>query len=166
MTPVSVRAPEERGALGNRVSAWTLELPVGEPDPRRRLDAVHRATETLKQTKQALGAETLTRMTEWTGSTLLSLGSRLVTLGTPFNMVITNVPGPRQRLYLLESPMLAIHPHVPLMGLLGLGVALFSYADTLSWGYSADWDLVPDLHQLVAATAHSFDELCAALGVG
>jgi WS/DGAT/MGAT family acyltransferase len=166
MTPVSVRVPEERGALGNRVSAWTLELPIAEPDPRGRLAAVQRATETLKQTRQALGAETLTRMTEWTGSTLLSLGSRLMTLGTPFNMVITNVPGPRQRLYLLESPMLEIHPHVPLMGLLGLGIALFSYDSTLSWGFSADWDLVPDLHQLVAATARSFDELCGAVGVG
>jgi WS/DGAT/MGAT family acyltransferase len=166
MTPVSVRVPEERGALGNRVSAWTLDLPIGEPDPRGRLAVVQRATETLKETRQALGAETLTRMTEWTGSTLLSLGSRLVTLGTPFNMVITNVPGPRQRLYLLESPMLEIHPHVPLMGLLGLGIALFSYESTLSWGFSADWDLVPDLHQLVAATARSFDELCGAAGVG
>jgi diacylglycerol O-acyltransferase len=164
MTPVSVRVPEERDTLGNRVSAWTLELPIGEPDPCRRLEAIHAATETLKETRQALGAETLTRMTEWTGSTLLSLGSRLMTLGTPFNMVITNVPGPRRRLYLLESPMLEIHPHVPLMGLLGLGIALFSYEDTLSWGFSADWDLVPDLHRLVAATARSFDELCAAVG--
>jgi diacylglycerol O-acyltransferase / wax synthase len=165
MTPVSVRVPEEQGALGNRVSAWTVELPIAEPDPVERLQSIHRATERLKETKQALGAETLTRMTEWTGSTLLSLGSRLMTLGTPFNMVITNVPGPRQRLYLLESPMLEIHPHVPLMGLLGLGIALFSYEDTLSWGFSADWDLVPDLHQLVDATVRSFDELCRAVGV-
>jgi WS/DGAT/MGAT family acyltransferase len=165
MAPVSVRAPEEQGALGNRVSAWTVELPIAETDPIARLERIRRETGRLKENKEALGAETLTRLTEWTGSALLSLGSRLMTLGTPFNMVITNVPGPRERLYLLESRLLEIHPHVPLMGTLGLGLALFSYDGTLSWGYSADWDLVPDVHDLVAATADSFEELRSASGV-
>ena len=54
-------------------------------------------------------------------------------------------------LYLLESPLLEIHPHVPIVGQLGLGIALFSYHGTLSWGFTADWDLVPDLHDLVIA---------------
>ena len=113
MAPVSVRTPEERGSLGNRVSAWTLELPIAETDPLARLRAVRESTEELKETKQALGAETLTRLTEWTGSGLLSLGARLANLGTPFSMVITNVPGPQLPLYLLESRLLDIHPHVP-----------------------------------------------------
>jgi len=162
MTPVSVRTPEQRGTLGNRVSAWTVELPVEESDPLARLERVRRSTRDLKQKKSALGAETLTQATEWTGSALLSLGARLMNLGTPFNVVITNVPGPRTRLHLLESRMLEIHPHVPLLGTLGLGIALFSYDGALSWGFSADWDLVPDLHDLVQATERSFSELHAA----
>jgi len=165
LAPVSVRAPEERARLGNRVAAWTLELPIAEPDPLARLEQVRKKTQELKTTKQALGAETLTEMTEWTGSALLSLGSRFATLATPFNSVVTNVPGPRQPLYLLESPLVEIHPHVPLMGLLGLGIALLSYDGTLSWGFSADWDLVPDLHQMVVATQRCFGELCRAAGV-
>jgi diacylglycerol O-acyltransferase / wax synthase len=164
MAPVSVRTPEEQGTLGNRVSAWTVDLPISEPDPIKRLELVRRDTEHLKATKQALGAETLTRMTEWTGSGLLSLGARLANLGTPFSMVVTNVPGPRTPLYLLESRLLEIHPHVPLMGTLGLGIALFSYQSTLSWGFSGDWDLVPDLHQLVLATQRAFGELRVAAG--
>jgi len=52
-----------------------------------------------------------------------------------------------------------------LMGLLGLGIALFSYDGTLSWGFSADWDLVPDLHDLIVATERSFAELREAAGV-
>ena len=162
MAPVSVRSPEEKGALGNRVSAWTVDLPLAETDPVKRLGAIRSETEELKATKSALGAETLTRVTEWTGSGLLSLGARLIALGTPFNMVITNVPGPQVPLYLLESPLREIHPHVPLKGTLGLGIALFSYDGTLSWGFSADWDLVPDLHDLVIATERAFDELHAA----
>jgi hypothetical protein len=159
---VSVRAPEQDGALGNRVSAWIVPLPLAEPDPVARLRKISETTQELKESHQALGADTLTQVTEWTGSMLLSLGARLMTLGTPFNMVITNVPGPRTPLYLLESRMLETHPIVPLMGQLGLGIALFSYADTLSWGFTADWDLVPDLHDLVDAVETSFEELAAA----
>lgn len=76
--------------------------------------------------------------TEWTGSALLSLGACLITYGTPFNRVITNVPGPQVPLYLLGSRMQAAHPLVPLLSQLGLGIALFSYPGTLSWGFAAD----------------------------
>jgi WS/DGAT/MGAT family acyltransferase len=162
MTPVSVRTPDQQGTLGNRVSAWTVDLPIAEGDALARLESVRRSTRDLKEKKSALGAETLTQASEWTGSALLSLGARLMNLGTPFNLVITNVPGPRTRLHLLESRLLEIHPHVPLLGTLGLGIALFSYDGALSWGYSADWDLVPDLHELVQATQRSFAELHAA----
>ncbi len=166
MAPVSVRTDDDRGTMGNRVSAWTVDLPIAEPDPLARLERVHEATLELKESNQALGAETLSHVTEWTGSGLLSLGARLVMYGTPFNTVITNVPGPRGPLYMLESKLLEIHPHVPLMGTLGLGIALFSYGGTLSWGFSADWELVPDLHQLVLAVERSFEDLCTAAGQG
>ena len=163
MAPVSLRNDSERGALGNRVSAWTVDLPIAERDPLARVAMVRQKTMELKESHAALGAETLGQVTEWTGAGLLSLAARLVNLGTPFNTVITNVPGPQNPLYLLESRLLEIHPHVPLMGTLGLGIALFSYDGTLSWGFSADWDLVPDLHQLVNATEDAFAELRAAV---
>lgn len=164
MAPVSLRSTDEHGTLGNRVSAWIVPLPVAERDPLRRLEAVRAVTEELKDRQEALGAETLTRMTEWTGPLLLALGARLAALGTPFNMVVTNVPGPRAPLYLLGSRMLEAHPAVPLMGTLSAGIALFSYCDTLSWGFTADWDGVPDLHELVLATDRAFDELRRAAG--
>lgn len=166
MAPVSTRTGEPHGELGNRVSAWMVDLPLAERDPLKRLEGIRRQTEDLKRSKQALAADTLTRVTEWTGSALLSIGARLMTYGTPFNAVITNVPGPRMPLYLLRSRMLAIHPHVPIMGTLGLGIALFSYGGMLSWGFTADWDLVPDLHALELATERAFAELRTAAGVG
>jgi WS/DGAT/MGAT family acyltransferase len=165
MAPVSVRTDGERGSLGNRVSAWTVDLPLSERDPIACLARIREQTEELKTSKRALGADTLTQVTEWTGSGILSLGSRLMTLGTPFNSVITNVPGPRVRLHMLESRLLAIHPHVPLMGTMGLGIALFSYDGNLSWGFSADWDLVPDLHDLVMSTGRAFEKLCEGAGI-
>ncbi|MGH0037057.1 MAG: WS/DGAT/MGAT family O-acyltransferase [Myxococcota bacterium] len=159
MAPVSVRSKDEKGALGNRVSAWNVALPIAEPDPLERLEAIRRQTAELKRSRSALGAETLTQVTEWTGSALLVLSARMLRRTTPFNMVVTNVPGPRSTLYLLRSRLLEIHPHVPLTGTLGLGIALFSYDGTLSWGYAADWDLVPDLHQMVLATGEAFEAL-------
>ena len=160
MAPVSMRAESERGRLGNRVAAWFVPLPIGEPDPRRRFERVREATQALRRSKAALGADTLTQMTEWTGPALLSLGSRLMTLAPPpFQMVVTNVPGPRETLHLLGAPMLAAHPMVPLLGSLSMGIALFSYRNTLSWGFTADWDLVPDLHDFALAVDHAFRRL-------
>ena len=161
MTPVSMRASDETGTLGNRVSAWMVPLPLAERDPAARLEAIRETTQRLKDNQDALGALALTQVTEWTGSALLSLGARLMNYGTPFNMVITNVPGPQVPLYLLGSRMQAAHPLLPLLGQLGLGIAIFSYAGSLSWGFAADWNLVPDLHELVEATEEAFEELAA-----
>jgi len=162
MVPVSVRTRSERGTLGNKVAAWMADLPIGEPDPVRRYAAVCETTARLKSSNQALGAEVLTRVTDWTPSTLLALGARLAHRGLPFNLVVTNVPGPQVPLYLLGARMLEIYPLVPLFARLGLGVALFSYAGRLHWGFNADWDVMPDLHDFVRATEESFAELHAA----
>jgi WS/DGAT/MGAT family acyltransferase len=159
LAPVSVRRDDHQGQMGNHVSGWIVDLPIDEPDPLEQLRKIHEITGELKRTRQALAAETLTEAAAWTGPTLLSLGSRLMALGQPFNMVVTNVPGPQQTLYLLESPMLEVIPMVPLMGTLTTGIALFSYAGKLCWGVTADWDLVPDLHDLVLALQRAFEEL-------
>ena len=165
MAPVSVRSEHERGTLGNRVSAWIVELPLGERDPRRRLALICERTARLKESKQALGAEALTRAAEWTPSTLLSLGARMMTRALPFNIVVTNVPGPQVPLYLLGARMLDNYGHIPLVDYLGVGIVLFSYAGSLCWGFTADWELVPDLHELVVAVRDAFAELEAAAGI-
>jgi WS/DGAT/MGAT family acyltransferase len=165
LAPVSTRADAERGRLGNRVSAWIVPLPVGEPDARRRFERVHETTAELKHAHAERAAEALAQVSEWTGPMLLELGSRLVHVGaSPFQMVVTNVPGPRETLHLLEAPLLAAHPQVPLVGTLGLGIALFSYRDVLSWGFTADWELVPDLHDFVGAIESSFAQLARVAG--
>jgi WS/DGAT/MGAT family acyltransferase len=162
--PVSTRQASDRGKLGNRVAAWLVKLPVGERDPVARFEQVRAHTAEMKATRAALAADTLEQVSEWTGATLLQLGTRLMDLSLPINLVITNVPGPREPLYLLGAEMLAIHPMVPLMGHLATGMALMSYRDVVSWGFSADWDLVPDLHELVLAVDRSFRDLREAAG--
>jgi WS/DGAT/MGAT family acyltransferase len=159
MAPVSVRTRDQHGQLGNRVSAWLVPLPLDERDPLRRLARIRETTERLKHDHEALGWETISQALEWIGSTPVALGARLLGQTSPFNLVITNVPGPREPLYLLGARMVEAHPMVPLLGVLGIGIALFSYEGTLSWGFTADWDLVPDLHDLALAVAHEFERL-------
>jgi diacylglycerol O-acyltransferase / wax synthase len=159
MAPVSVRSQDERGALGNRVSAWIVPMPLGEPDARQRLEKIRETTEHLKETKRALGAEVLAQVGEWTPSTILSLASRMATRTLPFNLVITNVPGPQVPLYMLGARMRDNYGFVPLLDGLCLGIVLFSYAGLLCWGFTCDWDLLPDLHDFVLDIEQSFKEL-------
>lgn len=159
--PVSVRHADQRGTLGNHVAAWIVDLPIGEANPRRRLQAICESTGALRHSKVARGSEILTEVAEWTGSTVLGLGMRMAVAATPFNVVITNVPGPPMPLYFLGSRMEEAYPLVPLALNQGLGIALFSNVGKLHWGFNADWDVVPDLHDLVLATDQAFAELKA-----
>ena len=165
-TPVSVRSASERGGvLGNRVSAWIVRAPVAEPDPLRRFDAIRAATRRLKESNQALGADLLSAVTEWTGTTLLSLGTAFQNLGRPQNLIVTNVPGPQLRLYLVGAPLLEAYPIAPLFQNQAVIVALFSYDGRLFFGLNADAGLVPDLADLRGDLATAFDELVKAAAV-
>ncbi len=160
--PVSTRAAEEYGTMGNRVSAWLIDLPVEEGDPRRRLARVRAATAALKESKQAQGFETLVQLAGWAGSVPLAAGARLASWMQPFNLIVTNVPGPQLPLYLLGAEAIGGYPLVPLFEYQCLGVAVLSYMGKLCWGVNADWDRVADLNVFIAALRRSFEELCEA----
>ena len=162
MAPVSVRPPEARGTLGNRVAAWMVSLPIGESDPRRRLAILQETTARLKAEKNALGAELLTQMSGWTPSTLLSLAARIPWRDLPFNIIVTNVPGPQRPVYLLGAKMLADYGLVPIAKYVGLGIVLVSYVGKLAWGFNADWDVVPDLDVFGRCVDDAFSELSQA----
>ncbi len=163
MVPVSVRTDEDRGQLGNQVAMWLVELPVAEADPVRRLAEVRTAIDELKGSDAALGATTLTQAASFMPLALLSLGVRLAwTAVRPFNMTVTNVPGPQIPIYMLGSKMLAQYPMVPLFMDHGIGIALFSYDGDVDWGLSADYDLVPDLDRMADAIRFSLAELTEA----
>jgi diacylglycerol O-acyltransferase / wax synthase len=157
--PVSTRTSEQRGALGNRVAGWIADLPIDEPDARRRLERVSETTAHLKGSQAAHGTKIMTEVLEWTGATVLGLAMRFAAQASPFNLVVTNVPGPPVPLYLLGARMLEAYPLVPLFAGQALGIALFSNDGKLFWGFNADWDALPDLHDLVGAVEASFAEL-------
>jgi WS/DGAT/MGAT family acyltransferase len=167
MAPVSVRKADHQGHLGNHVAMWLVNLPVGEPDPVKRLKAIAAETLHLKRSDQALGASTLVDLSRGTPLPLLSLANRLVGSAVrPFNMTVTNVPGPQFPMYLLEAKMIANFPIVPLWQQHGVGIALFSYDGRLLWGIHADYDTLPDSADFIASIHHSFGLLKNAADIG
>jgi diacylglycerol O-acyltransferase / wax synthase len=166
MNPVSTRSASQEGQMGNQVAMWLVDLPISEPDAVARYEAIKKTTANLKKTKQALGAATLVELSSGTPITLLSLASRVVGPRIrPFNMTVTNIPGPQFPMYLLESQMIANYPMVPLWQQHGLGVALFSYNGRLLWGVQADYDVLPDSDDFVASLHAAFRELADLAGV-
>jgi WS/DGAT/MGAT family acyltransferase len=162
MAPVSVRPNAKRGSLGNHVAMWLVALPVGESDPALRLEMVRDQTTHLKRTDQALGASTIVGLSTGAPTALVSLGARLASGVRPFNMTVTNVPGPQFPLYLLGSRLQATYPLVPLWQSHGVGVALFSYMGRLYWGLNSDFDLIADLPAFAAALESAFADLLKA----
>jgi diacylglycerol O-acyltransferase / wax synthase len=154
--PVSTRDPEERRDLGNRVALLLAELPISEPDPRERHRKVIATMERLKASHQVRGGDLLEKIGDWTAKELLA-GLVLITgRRLAFNIVVTNVPGPQGPVHLLGAPMTEIYPLVPLFFNQAVGVAVFSYDGGLFFGFNADWDAMPDLHDFATAVQSEF----------
>jgi WS/DGAT/MGAT family acyltransferase len=164
--PVSVRSGVQQGTLGNRVSFLSVQLPIGERDPLRRMEAVKATTRKLKQSRQAHGTELLEELGDRTFTGLFTQLARLGARQHSFNLVVTNVPGPSFPTYLAGARMRVMYPLAPLLPHQGVSLAIFSYDGGLHWGLNADWDAVPDLHDLVRDLDLEFEELCRAASKG
>jgi WS/DGAT/MGAT family acyltransferase len=149
MVPMSVRRSEQHEKLGNRVVSLAARLPVDEPDRAERFRRVVEETRRVKSSDLAEGGELLEGLSDAALTSLMPGLSRLAARARAFNLVVTNVPGPQVPLELLGARVEAIYPLVPLFSNQALGIALFSYDGALFWGFAADWDAVPDLHELV-----------------
>jgi len=163
MVPVSVRDPSRRMTYGNMVSMMAADLPVGERNPKKRLDFVRQSMAGLKESKQAVGADFWVKLSEYALPTVLSLAGRAAALQRMVNLVVTNVPGPQFPLYLCGSRMLEAFPCVPILGTASIGVAVLSYYGMLNFGLTGDWDVVPDLKVLAEGIEESLVELSSEL---
>jgi WS/DGAT/MGAT family acyltransferase len=145
MVPVSIRADEEHGALGNRISAMMAPLPVWCEDPVERLHLMTGEMGDLKASGQAVGAEILTKITDFAPTTIASQAARLQPAQRFFNLVVTNVPGPQFPLYVLGRRMESIFPMVPLARRQALCVGIMSYDGQVNFGLIGDYDAMADL---------------------
>jgi diacylglycerol O-acyltransferase len=153
--PVDLGAGDPR--LGNRFGLLPLRLPVAEPDAGRRLHAIAELTRAAKRSPVPAATFVLIGVLGVVPAVLRRLVARL--LGARATAVVTNVPGPRQRLTLAGVPVDAVAFWVPQTAAVGIGVSLFSYAGTVRIGVAVDAGLVPDAHQLADALDAALDEL-------
>jgi WS/DGAT/MGAT family acyltransferase len=162
--PVSIRASDERGQLGNRLAVMRAPLPVYIADPVRRLEAVSQAMKGLKQSKQALGAEVISRFNDFAPPTLLAQAARINFSTRLFNLTVTNVPGPQVPLYVLGRELEDIFPIGFLPPNQALFVAIMSYNGGINFGLLADYDSMDDVDVIASGIETAIAELVDAAG--
>jgi diacylglycerol O-acyltransferase / wax synthase len=169
MAPISVRAEGEKESLGNLVSAMVVPLGTHIEDPAERLRFIHKETKNSKAMTNAVGARTLTDYSQFMPAALAGLAARLYTrlgvsnLHSPvFNVVATNVPGPRVPLYFAGAKMVRMMGTGPVFDGMGMINAIYSYGTDIAIAFTADRDMVPDPAVYAAALQEAFDELLAA----
>ena len=159
MVPVSRRQRDEHGAVtGNRVSLVMADLPIGEADPAARLRQIHEQTIELKASAQAEAVETVLGVAGEL-PTLAGPLARLVSHAVPVNLVITNIPGPRVPLFIRGAEVRRAYPYVEVIDDEGLTIAVVSYANRLSFGLTADRDVMPDLHLIAEGIEDGIGQL-------
>jgi WS/DGAT/MGAT family acyltransferase len=162
--PVSTRAPEHDGSLGNRITQLIAPLPIHVSDPVERLRAVSAAMAGIKESKQALGAEIIAGAQDFAPPTILAQSSRMNFSTRFYNLLVTNIPGPQFPLYLLGRELEGIYPVAFLAGDRALAVAIMSYNGRMNFGLIGDYDALPDIGVVRDGIAAAIDELSTEAG--
>jgi WS/DGAT/MGAT family acyltransferase len=157
MVPVSIRREHEMGKLGNRFGLVILSLPVGIHDTRERLLALKQRMDRIKNTPEAVVAfGILTGM----GLTPVEVEKIIVDIfAVKVTGVMTNVPGPKEPLYLAGSRLSGIMFWVPTAGNVGLGISILSYAGGVMVGVTTDTNMVSNPQAIVAGIQDEVGEM-------
>jgi diacylglycerol O-acyltransferase len=159
MVPVSVREPGAAGDLGNRISFMFVDLPCDEPDPVRRLREIHAATTDRKRAGEPQGADDVVRSIGLVPSPLRALVSRLMASPRAFNITVSNIPGPREPMYMRGCRMVAAHPVVPIADGHALSIGVTTIGDGAFFGLYADRKSLPEADELARDLDRAIDEL-------
>ncbi|MGH3257920.1 MAG: WS/DGAT/MGAT family O-acyltransferase [Streptosporangiaceae bacterium] len=154
MIPVSVRDPASKGALGNKVSAMLAMLPTHVAEPDLRLELVHAATKIAKAQQAAIPQGLVDQISDFAPPALTARAARVVAATgllhrlPPFNLTISNVPGPNTPVYLCGARLIAHYPVSVVADGQGLNITLVGYLGQLHFGLVSCRELVPDLDVL------------------
>ena len=159
LVPVSVRSDAQRGTLGNKLTVMRGALPVYISDPVARLRFVRQAMDGLKDSKQAVGAATLTAVNNLAPPTILAQASRLNFSTRLFNLLVTNIPGPQLPLYVLGRRLEDLFPVAFLPKDHALAIAIMSYDGGIDYGLLGDYDALPDIGTIAEGIELSLAQL-------
>lgn len=172
MVPVSIRTGEEDDIWTNRVSGLVCDLPTDVADPLDRVASVHDSMVAAKEQFDMTPAETMVATAQFAPPALAAQASRVAAsmrladrTNPAVNVVISNVPGPREPLYMSGAKMKNFFPVSTIAPGVGLNITVQSYVDTLDFGLVACRELIPDLDDLLALHVEEIDVLFAAAGI-
>ena len=164
--PISVRREDQVGTYGNRIMLQTVPLFTNIADPAERLRQTHEALGDMKERHRALPAELLQDANHFIPPAVFGLAARstfaLATSGAgrpPWNLVISNVPGPQVPLYLAGARLVANYPISVITDGMGLNITVMSYCGSLDFGIVADREQMPDVQQLIGWLRDELDLL-------
>ncbi len=171
MVPVSIRTGEEEDPWTNLVSAIIAELPTDCDDPLERVARCRTAMEDAKRQLEIVPAASIMEATQMTSPVVAASALRLVhrlkladRVKTPVNVVISNVPGPRENLYYGGAKLVQFSPVSTITDGVGLNITVHSYGERLDFGLIADRELIPDLWHLVDLHIAEIEALFEATG--
>jgi WS/DGAT/MGAT family acyltransferase len=161
MVPVNVRDDGADGELGNRLAFMFVDLPCDEPDPVRRLMDVHMATSSRKEGGEARGAGAVLGALAYAPRLIQGAFSRAAASPRAYNLVVSNIPGPREPLYLLGCELREAYPVVPLADGHDLSIGVTTVGERACFGLYVDPESLPDADALARDLDRSIDELLA-----
>ncbi len=169
MVPISVRTEDDKGEMGNKVSAMLTSLATTIDDAGQRLEAIVAGTRRAKEQEKAIPADTLSDWTEFMAPAVAARAARLYSamrvadkVRPLFNVVISNVPGPSFPLYTCGAELEAMYPMGPITDGVGLNITIFSYRGSIHFGLVACRESVPDVDHMSDNLQDSLDELVKA----
>ncbi len=153
--PISVRTEEERGTFGNKVSAMIVALPTHIDDPLERLVFSHENLSIGKENHDALPVEAMRDISTLVPPALHTRAARVATrlsgrfTRPPWNVIVSNVPGPPVDLYCCGARLEAMYPLSIISDGMGLNVTVMSYRDSVDIGITADREQTPEVQEIV-----------------
>ena len=167
--PVSLRSDDDKTGVGTKVGAMFASLATEIDDPLERLAAIHESTQGAKEMQKALAAEKIMGISETAPPAMINLAARTYTqagldrsIPPIMNLIISNVPGPPFPIYCAGAEIEALYPMGPLLYGTGLNITVFSYQDSVDFGFLTCRELVPDSWRLADAVHEALAELHAA----
>jgi diacylglycerol O-acyltransferase len=157
LVPVNLRPENSKEKFGNQFGLIYLSLPVGIQDPIRRLAVLKARMDEIKESPEALVAFGILNVIGAATRPIENIALKV--FGMKATAVMTNVPGPRQTLYLAGKPIGGLMFWVPSPAELGLGVSIFSYAGKVLLGVNTDAGLVPDPENIIRAFHEEFQAM-------
>jgi diacylglycerol O-acyltransferase len=158
MVPVNVREGDAT-ELGNRISFVFVDLPCDEPDPIRRLQVVRLAMSERKEAHIPEGGDTAMAAIRYLPRTAQHAISRRIASPRTFNLTVSNIPGPREPMYMRGCELDAAYPVVPIAAEHAVSIGMTTVRDEACFGLYAASEALPDSDRLAEAVNGSIDEL-------